>query len=124
MSLSEIHMKRAGTLERTHPHMRPIKQGKPYLIFVCLEQHRSRPGHANVLQSLESVSCSPPTRLLAGKTDFYAFRSLLSMGEISQILGSTRNFLEEDANVLVEADSDYIFLHDDSAKAWIGENLY
>jgi len=104
--------------------MMAMKQGKPYLIFVCLEPHRRRPAHMDVLKSLESVACTPPTRLLAGHIDFYAFRSLLSMGEISQALGNARNFLDDDAYVLVEAGSDYLVLHADSAKAWLRENLY
>lgn len=116
-------MNRAGTLERTQPHLMAMKQGKPYLIFVCLEPDRRRPAHLDVLRSLESVSCTPPTRLLAGHTDFYAFRSVLSMGEISLAFGKARNFLDDDAYVLVEAASDYLVLHADSAKEWLHENL-
>lgn len=115
---------RIGSLERTQPAMKPLKPGKAYLIAVCLEKDRGRPGHAGILESLESVACGPPTPLLAGKVDFYGFRSTLSMGEISQVFGGGKNFLDGDSYVLVEAGSDYLVLHADSAKAWLRENLY
>jgi hypothetical protein len=113
-----------GTLERTQPTMKPLKLGKPYLIFVCLEKGRDRPGHAEVLESLRLVSCSQPTHLLGDDMDFYGFRSTLSMGEISQVLGAAKNFLDDDSYVVIELASDYLVLHADSAKTWLRENLF
>lgn len=113
---------RNGTLDRTHPGLSPVKPGKPYLMVIRLKEGRTE--HANVLRSLIKVSCSPPTPLFPGELVVYGFRSTLSMGEISEVLGDAKDFLAGDSYVLVELASDYLVVGAESAKAWLRQNLY
>ena len=113
-----------GTLERTHPDLIPIKPGKPYLIAIRLDDARVRPGHMSLLKSLERVSCVPPIPLFDGSESVFGFRSTLSMGEISAILGDGKNFLDDDSYIVVEIASDYLVLHSEVAKAWLRTNIY
>ena len=112
---------RSGSLERTHPSLKPLPPGKPYLIAICIGQGRAQ--HLSLLKSLEEVACSPPTALFRDGPLVYGFRSTLSIGEISGLLGSGKGILPSDSFVLVELGSDYLVLRADSAKAWLRRNV-
>lgn len=112
---------REGSLERTQPSLKPPPPGKPYLIAICIGQGRGR--HPSVLKSLEEVACASPTALFKDGPVVYGFRSVLSIGEISEALGSGGGILPSDSFVLVELGSDYLVLRADTAKAWLRRNV-
>ena len=112
---------REGSLERTQPSLKPLPPGKPYLIVICIGQGRGQ--HANLMEGLEEIACSSPTALFKGGPVVYGFRSTLSVGEISEALGSGRSILPSDSFVLVELGADYLVLRADTAKAWLRRNV-
>ncbi len=112
---------RIGSLERTQPSLKPLQPGKPYLIAICIGEERTQ--HPSVLKCLEEVACSPPTALFKEGPAVYGFRSTLSIGEISEVLGSGRGILPGDSFVLVELGADYLVVRADLAKAWLRRNV-